>query len=62
MFVGDSPTGMTAARAAGVVALGVVWGWHPAAALRTAGADHLLPDPTSIGPSLLRHLPLIASV
>jgi len=59
VFVGDSPTDMTTARAAGVVALGAVWGWDPAAAICAAGADHLLPDPTSIGPSLLRHLPLI---
>ncbi|MET7519985.1 HAD family hydrolase [Streptomyces sp. NPDC005480] len=34
MFVGDSPTDMTAARAAGVLALGAAWGWHPPAALR----------------------------
>ncbi|MFE5095920.1 HAD family hydrolase [Streptomyces sp. NPDC056638] len=59
VFVGDSPTDMTAARAARVLALGAVWGWHPPAALRAAGASHLLPDPTSIGPSLLRHLPPI---
>lgn len=61
VFVGDSPTDMTAARSAGVLALGAVWGWHPPAALRAAEADHLLPEPTSIGPSLLRHLPLIDS-
>ena len=61
VFVGDSPTDMTAARAAGVLALGAVWGWHPPAALRAAGAHHLLPVPASIGPSLLRHLPLIDS-
>jgi phosphoglycolate phosphatase-like HAD superfamily hydrolase len=61
VFVGDSPTDMTAARAAGVIALGAVWGWHPPAALRAAGADHLLPVPTSIGPSLLHHLPPIGS-
>ncbi|MFL4910659.1 HAD family hydrolase [Streptomyces sp. MMS24-I2-30] len=61
VFVGDSPSDMTAARAAGVVALGAVWGWHPPGALRAAGADHLLHTPTSIGPSLLRHLSLIDS-
>ncbi|MFE2973034.1 HAD family hydrolase [Streptomyces sp. NPDC059340] len=59
VYVGDSPTDMTAARAAGVVALGAVWGWHPPAALRAVGADHLLPEPASIGPSLLHHLPPI---
>ncbi|MEU0074066.1 hypothetical protein ABZ027_31695 [Streptomyces sp. NPDC006332] len=52
---------MTAARAAGVVALGAIWGWHPPAALRAAGADHLLSEPASIGPSLLHHLPLTDS-
>lgn len=56
IFVGDSPGDMTAARAAGVLALGATWGWHPPAALHTAGARHLLPDPTRIGPSLLPHL------
>lgn len=61
VFVGDSPTDMTAARTARVVALGAVWGWHSPAALHAAGADHLLPAPTSIGPPLLRHLPLIDS-
>ncbi|MEU4655020.1 HAD-IA family hydrolase [Streptomyces sp. NPDC023723] len=54
IFVGDSPGDMTAARAAGVIALAAAWGWHPPAALREAGADHLLPDPTS-------HLPPIDS-
>ncbi|WP_331759874.1 HAD family hydrolase (plasmid) [Streptomyces sp. NBC_01525] len=61
VFVGDSPTDMAAARAAGVLALGATWGFHPPAALLTAGADHLLPHPTSIGPSLLHYLPLIDS-
>ncbi|MCX5079284.1 HAD family hydrolase [Streptomyces sp. NBC_00513] len=56
VFVGDSPGDMTAARAAGVLALGATWGWHPPALLHTAGARHLLPDPTCIGPSLLHHL------
>ncbi|MFJ8677327.1 HAD family hydrolase [Streptomyces sp. NPDC093589] len=56
VFVGDSPGDMTAARAAGVVALGAAWGWHPAAALHSAGAHHVLSGPTRIGPSLLHHL------
>ncbi|MFJ2217737.1 HAD family hydrolase [Streptomyces sp. NPDC101062] len=61
LFVGDSPGDMTAARAAGVLALGAVWGWHPPASLHAAGAAHLLPNPTSIGPALLDHLPPITS-
>ncbi|WP_331725464.1 HAD family hydrolase (plasmid) [Streptomyces sp. NBC_01102] len=62
VFVGDSPGDMTAANAAGVLALGATWGWHPPAALRTAGARHLLPDPTRIGPSLLHHLTQIPEI
>ncbi|MER5363420.1 HAD hydrolase-like protein [Streptomyces sp. NPDC002785] len=61
VFVGDSPGDMSAARAAGVLALGAAWGWHPSAALRTAGARHLLSDPTRIGPSLLHHLTPISA-
>ncbi|MFJ7905042.1 hypothetical protein ACIQ6V_31940 [Streptomyces sp. NPDC096198] len=33
VFVGDIPTDLTAARAADLVALGALWGWHSAAAL-----------------------------
>ncbi|MGW0669886.1 HAD hydrolase-like protein [Streptomyces sp. NPDC002746] len=56
VLVGDSPCDMAAARAAGLLALGAIWGWHPAVALRTAGAHHLLPGPTLIRPSLLHRL------
>ncbi|MFE7752135.1 HAD family hydrolase [Streptomyces sp. NPDC057428] len=56
VFVGDSPGDMTAARAAGVLALGADWGWHTTGALRSAGAQHMLTGPTRIGPSLLHHL------
>ncbi|WP_406016703.1 hypothetical protein OG520_40030 (plasmid) [Streptomyces sp. NBC_00984] len=59
VLVGESPGDMRAARAAGVLALAATWGWHPPTALRAAGAHHLLPDPTRIGPSLLHHLPPI---
>ncbi|MFJ1930377.1 MULTISPECIES: HAD family hydrolase [unclassified Streptomyces] len=62
VFVGDSPGDMSAARAAGVLALGAVWGWHPPTALVTAGAHYLLPDPTRIGPSLLHHLTPIPAI
>ncbi|MFF2520316.1 hypothetical protein [Streptomyces sp. NPDC058086] len=53
---------MTAARSAGVLALGAVWGWHAPAVLRVAGPVHLLPESAGIGPSLLRHLLPIDSV
>lgn len=58
VFLGDSPTDMTAAIAADVLALAAGWGWHPTAALRAAGAHHVIPGPTGIGLSLLDHLPL----
>ncbi len=54
VFVGDSPADMTAARSAGVVALGAAWGWNASAVLREAGAHRILSDTTCIGPSLLR--------
>lgn len=56
LFVGDSPDDMTAARAAGALALGAGWGWHPPDALRTAGAVDVLSGPSCIGPALLLHL------
>jgi len=39
IMVGDSTFDMLMARAAGVSAVGVSWGYHPTAALEEAGAD-----------------------
>ena len=41
-YVGDSPGDITAARAAGMLAVGVDWGFRDAQALRAAGADAVL--------------------
>ncbi len=43
-MVGDTSFDMAMARAAGVRAIGVAWGYHPVAALREAGADTVVQD------------------
>lgn len=47
-FVGDTPTDITAARAAGVAAIGVTWGYAPAHLLRAAGADQIAHHPREL--------------
>ena len=44
VMVGDTTYDMEMARAAGVVPLGVSWGYHEVAALEAAGAAHVLAD------------------
>jgi phosphoglycolate phosphatase-like HAD superfamily hydrolase len=56
LLLGDAPTDITAALAAGILPIAATWGWYPASALRAAGARHLLDDPRAIGPRLLRRL------
>lgn len=46
-YLGDHPGDMAAAHRAGAVAVGVSTGAHDAAALREAGAAHVLPDLTA---------------
>lgn len=46
-MVGDSPRDMTAARTARVRAVAAARVWYPAAALRTAGAQHVLTHPST---------------
>jgi phosphoglycolate phosphatase len=46
-MVGDSATDVEAARAAGVKAAGVTWGFHPRG-LREAGPDRLFDDPREL--------------
>ena len=42
LMVGDTSYDMAMARAAGVAAIGVAWGYHPAASLVAAGATTIL--------------------
>lgn len=45
VYVGDSPGDMEAAKAAGVLAAGVSWGYRPVETLVAAGADVILDSP-----------------
>ncbi len=54
-YVGDAPSDVQAAKAAGLPAIGVIWGWAGGPALRAAGADFVLEDPAAILP-LLREI------
>ena len=56
LYLGDTATDMHTARAAGMVAVGVLWGFRTADELRAAGARHLLGHPDELQPLL--HSPL----
>lgn len=44
IMIGDTSFDMTMARHAGVLGLGVAWGYHPVEELRDAGAGHVCDD------------------
>jgi len=44
VMIGDTSYDMQMAKAAGVTAIGVNWGYHSASVLRETGADHLVDD------------------
>jgi phosphoglycolate phosphatase len=48
MMIGDTSFDMAMAKAAGVHAVGVAWGYHEAEELRDAGADHVARHPSEI--------------
>jgi phosphoglycolate phosphatase len=48
MMIGDTSYDMTMAKAAGVTAIGVAWGYHRREALVAAGADHVAERPADI--------------
>ena len=49
VMIGDTTFDMEMARAAGVRAIGVAWGYHSARELREAGAEHVARTPAELG-------------
>jgi phosphoglycolate phosphatase len=54
VVVGDTVFDLEMARAAGARAIGVTWGYHPASALRAAGADAMVEAFAELVPTLDR--------
>lgn len=54
-FTGDTKTDMQTARAAGMRAVGVCWGFRTPEELLAHGAHHLLNEPAELMDCLLRH-------
>lgn len=54
VMVGDTTYDIDMARAAGVAAIGVGWGYHPATALAAAGAVQVIDDFAALGPAVDR--------
>jgi phosphoglycolate phosphatase len=52
VFIGDSPTDVRTARAAGVRLVGVSWGFRPEGELRAAGAVTVVDTVAGLGPWL----------
>lgn len=48
VYVGDSPSDIATAQAAGVVSVGVAWGYRSAADLEAAGATRIATEPSEI--------------
>jgi phosphoglycolate phosphatase len=48
IMIGDTSYDMAMARAAGVTAIGVTWGYHEARELTGAGADYIAAHPGDI--------------
>ncbi len=51
-YVGDAPSDVHAAKAAGIAAVGAGWGWAGGQALEAAGADWVLAEPLAMLPLL----------
>jgi phosphoglycolate phosphatase len=54
VMIGDSTFDMAMARAAGVKAIGVSWGYHPVAALKEAGAEAIVTSYEELRALLMR--------
>jgi phosphoglycolate phosphatase len=48
MMIGDTSYDMAMARAAGVTAVGVTWGYHCREELLAAGADYIVGHPSEV--------------
>jgi phosphoglycolate phosphatase len=48
LMIGDTSFDMAMAKAAGVTAIGVAWGYHEAQELKSAGADYIAAHPAEI--------------
>jgi phosphoglycolate phosphatase len=56
VIVGDTVFDIEMGRAAGILAIGVAWGYHPADRLVAAGAASVVADHADLLPTLARHL------
>jgi phosphoglycolate phosphatase len=48
LYLGDTNTDMQTARAAGMYAVGVLWGFRTAEELTSSGAERLVSDPREV--------------
>jgi phosphoglycolate phosphatase len=56
VMIGDTTFDMEMAKAAGVAAIGVAWGYHAVAGLRDVGADHIATTFDDLPPAIERLL------
>lgn len=59
LMIGDTTYDIEMARAAGVAALGVAWGYHAVDDLKRAGATTVLKDSRELGPALIQLLDMM---
>ncbi len=57
VMIGDTSFDIEMARAAGTLAVGVSWGYHPIEMLQAAGAHHLVHDYSTLAATLLTRTP-----
>jgi phosphoglycolate phosphatase len=60
VMIGDTTYDIEMARAAGVAAIGVAWGYHPVSALEAAGASRIVTDFTALETAVLELLEEVA--
>lgn len=62
LFIGDSAIDVQTAHNAGLIAVGVTWGFRPAQELREAGADILVNQPAELLPLFQSGLPNVEAL